>query len=62
MTAYGSQLRYYLRTNELVDEVEPDNLTNACQEFIQLGNNWTPYDSPATIESDDDDDNDENEK
>ena len=50
--AYSSQLRHFLRTRQLVDEIEPDN---------NGGDEWSQHDVPDQDDSDDDDSNGEHE-
>ena len=55
---YSSQLRHFLRSRQLVDEVEPANVRD---EFNTLGDEWSQHDVPDPDDSDDDDSNGEHE-
>jgi hypothetical protein len=52
--AYSSQLRHFLRTRQLVDEVEPANAYDERDEFNTLGDEWSQHDVPDPDDSDDD--------
>ena len=59
--AYSSQLRHFLRTRQLVDEVEPANAHDERDEFNALGDERSQHDVPDPDDSDDDDSNGEHE-
>ena len=61
ISAYSSQLRHFLRTRQLVDEIEPANAHDERDEFSTLGDEWSQHDVPDQDDSDDDDSNGEHE-